>query len=293
MSADPASTAPRPGDAWQEARALVWVEGPDAEGFLHGLLSQDIAGIAAGDARPALLLDAKGHIVADPVVHRDGPGAFTLVAEPHLGGALADALQRYHFSEDLEVLGPERADALVVAAAERPDPPGADLVVPGPVPGTWTAIGPDPAAMAAAVGASIGDRAELEAARIAAGVPRVGVDTGDRTLVQEAGLEQVAVSFEKGCYLGQETVARAQFRGRVKRVLRVLEGHGAPPAAPAAVARDGRAAGTLTSVVARRDGWTGLAILRRDAEPGSEVAVGDAAAAATVRAAPSRGPAPD
>ena len=83
--------------------------------------------------------------------------------------------------------------------------------------------------MIAAAGAEEVPAAALELARVAAGVPRVGVDTGEATLVQEAALEDAAVSFDKGCYLGQETVARLQFRGRANRRLRglALDGAGA------------------------------------------------------------------
>jgi folate-binding protein YgfZ len=111
-------------------------------------------------------------------------------------------------------------------------------------------------------------------ARIAAGVARVGIDTGPSTLVQEAALEARAVSFEKGCYLGQETVARLQFRGRANRALRglVLAGP-AETGAPVVVA--GREVGRLTSVAATPDlGLVGLAILRRELEPGSSPDVG-------------------
>jgi tRNA-modifying protein YgfZ len=258
------------------ARVLVWVEGPDSPGFLQGLLSQDVAGLAIGTGRPSLLLDAKGHIVADLIVHRDAAEAFTLVAEPHLGDVLAATLERYHFSEDLEILGPEAADALVAEVAARPEAPGADLVVPGPLPGTWTLIVPDPAAAAAALGMTLDPPDRLERARVAAGVPRVGIDTGERTLVQEAGLQDVAVSFDKGCYLGQETVARVEYRGKVNRRLVVLRLGEDPPAPPARVNHGGREVGTLTSVAPARDGEPalGLAILRTAAGAGDAVTVG-------------------
>jgi folate-binding protein YgfZ len=268
-------------------RSLTWVEGPDAAGFLHGLLSNDIDGLAVGSDRPALLLDAKGHIVASAIVHRDADDAFTLITEPHLGGPLTDALHRYHFSEDLEVLGPEPASALVVAAAAA-DPPGADMVVDGTVPGTREALTADPAAAVAALGLRSTPAEVLERARIGAGSVRVGVDTGPTTLVQEAGLEEVAVSFEKGCYLGQETVARAQFRGSVNRVPRLLSLGPAPAALPAPVVADGRRVGTLTSAAPDGDGHIGLAIIRREIAPGTEVTVGEDRARAIVGEVPAR-----
>ncbi len=96
----------------------------------------------------------------------------------------------------------------------------AQIAVPGALPGTVDLVVDDAEAAIAAIGADEAPHQALELARIAAGIPRVGIDTGPSTLVQEAGLEDVAVSFDKGCYLGQETVARIAFRGHVNRRLR-------------------------------------------------------------------------
>lgn len=266
-------------------RTLTWVEGPDAASFLHGLLSNDIQGLAPGSDRRALLLDAKGHIVASTTVRRDADDAFTLITEPHLGAALADALNRYHFSEDIEVLGPEPATALVVAAGTA-DPPGADMVVDGWVPGTREALMPDPGSSLSPLGLRAVPAEVLERARIAAGLVRVGVDTGPTTLVQEAGLEDVAVSFEKGCYLGQETVARAQFRGSVNRVRRVLSMDAAPAGLPAPVVADGRTVGNLTSTAPDGEGHIGLAIIRREVAAGARVTIGEADGTAALVLAP-------
>ncbi len=260
------------GDAVRVPRALIWVEGPDAEGFLHGLLSNDVTHLRPGGSRRALLLDARGRVVAETTVHRDGDEAFTLILEPDLGPTMAEALERYHFSEDLEILGPEPAEAVVTLAPMTAAP--GDMAVDGPLPGSHEVVVADAAAAIAAAGLTERPGAALEVSRVLAGVPRVGTDTGPTTLVQEAGLEHVAVSFDKGCYLGQETVARAQFRGRVNRVLRGLRLHDAVSPAGSEVRHGGRAVGTLTSVVtAPGMGAVGLAIIRREVEPGTEVEV--------------------
>ncbi|HTI33481.1 MAG TPA: glycine cleavage T C-terminal barrel domain-containing protein [Miltoncostaea sp.] len=256
-----------------EPVALVWVEGPDAASFLHGLLSNDLAGLAPGGSAEALLLDAKGHVQAAIGVHRDDADAFTLVVAAGDGDAVAAALERYHFSEDLELLGPEAAWALTVAGMAPPPGPS----VPGLLPGTVRVVVDDPAAAGAALDGVQAPPEALEMARVAAGVARVGVDTGPSTLVQEAALEDRAVSFTKGCYLGQETVARLQFRGRANRALRglVLE---APPEPGAPVTAGGREVGRVTSVARTPDlGAIGLAILRREVAPGDEVEAGGAA----------------
>jgi len=252
--------------------ALIWVEGPDAKGFLQGLLSNDMAGLAAGAACHALVLDAKGHVLADLRAHRDGPHAFTLVVDPPQADEVVALLERYHFSEDLDLLGPEPADLLTVAGAAPGGEP-VDLLLPGRVPETVDLVVADAGAALAALGLAEAPPEALETLRVEAGVPLVGVDTGPTTLVQEAGLETTAVSFSKGCYLGQETVARAQYRGRVNRHLRGLR-LPAPVAGGAAVTREGRALGQVTSAVVSPDhGPIGLAILRREAAPGDAVEV--------------------
>jgi aminomethyltransferase len=266
----------RPGGEGAAVRgraALIWVEGPDAAGFLHGLLSNDVAGLAVGGAARALLLDAKGHVQADLRVRRDADDAFTLVVAEDAGALVAGLLDRYHFSEDLELIGPEEADTVTL-----PAPAAAaaafEVTVPSLLPGAVEAVVDDPAAAIAAGGLPEAPPEALEMARIAAGAARVGVDTGPSTLVQEAALEGDAVSFEKGCYLGQETVARVNYRGRVNRRLRGLRLAGGPPAAGGRVLLDGREVGRMTSAAATPDlGPVGLAILRREAEDGATVAV--------------------
>jgi folate-binding protein YgfZ len=256
------------------ACALVWVEGPDAERFLQGLLTQDVAGVPVGGACYALLLDAKGRIQLDARVARDGEDSFTLVARPESGAVLAETLERYHVSEDLDVLGPEPSGLLTVAGVPAAPSAGpAELIVPGLVPGTWDLVVADPEEARAALGLPEAPPAALEVLRIEAGVPLVGVDTGPATLVQEAGLEGAAVSFEKGCYLGQETVARVAYRGHVNRRLRGLV-LGSPATPGAAVRAEGREVGRVTSAaVSPARGPIALALLRTSVGPGDRVAV--------------------
>ncbi len=263
---------------------LVWVEGPDAASFLHGLLSNDVEGLAPGQARAALFLDAKGHIQVDVRVRRDGPDAFTLVAPAALGGRLAELLERYHFSEDLDVIGPEEVNLLSATGVPADAAGPAQLVLAGPIPGTLDLVVDDADAAIAALGAPEVPAEALEMLRVAAGVPAVGVDTGPATLVQEVGLQDDAVSFDKGCYLGQETVARVRYRGRVNRLLRGLAlGGAAPVPAGAAVSVDGREVGRVTSVAVTPDlGAVALAVLRHEVAPGAAVDVEGAAEPARV-----------
>lgn len=261
---------------------LVWVDGPDAASFLQGLLTNDVAGLEAGGSCPALLLDSKGHIRVAMRVARTGPEAFTLVAARGDGDAIAALLDEYHFSEDVDIIGPEVFAAVTVAGVLDVAVTGADLVLPGDVPGTTDAIGVDAAAILDAVGGAAGSPEELEVLRIEAGVPRVGIDVGPANLVQEAGLEATTVSFEKGCYLGQETVARVAYRGRVNRRLRGLT-LPAPIAPGAAVRLAGREVGVVTSsVVSPRFGAIALAVIRAEAETGAAVDVDGLDATAVV-----------
>lgn len=261
---------------------LVWVEGPDAAGFLQGLLTNDVAALEAGGSCPALVLDSKGHIRGAMRVVRTGPEAFTLVAAPADGEMLVTLLDEYHFSEDVDIIGPEAFAAVTVMGPVVEPIAGADLVLRGEVPGTTDVIGVDPAAILAAVGGAAGSRDELEIRRIEAGVPRVGVDVGSANLVQEAGLEATSVSFEKGCYLGQETVARVAYRGRVNRRLRGLSLPG--PVAPGASVRlAGREVGVVTSsAVSPRFGAIALAMIRSEAGVGEPVEVEGLAETAVV-----------
>ena len=160
--------------------ALVWVEGPDAAGFLQGLLSNEVAGLPPGAATRALLLDAKGHVQADLRVRRDAADAFTLVLDPAAGDLVAELLDRYHFSEDLELIGPEEAETLTLPSASAAVTAGAELVVPSILPGAVEAVVDDPGAAIAALGLPEAPAGALEAARVAAGAARVGVDTGPR-----------------------------------------------------------------------------------------------------------------
>jgi folate-binding protein YgfZ len=250
---------------------LIWVEGPDAERFLQGLLSNDVAALAAGESCPALLLDDKGRIRAGMTVHRDGPAGFTLVLDGSAGASVAATLADYHFSEDLEVLGPEPADR--ICCFEGISHPQVDVDIRGRLPGTRELIIDD--LQEFLDGADLVPVAPdlFHLLRIEMGVPRIGVDTGQRTLVQEAGLEDLTVSFSKGCYLGQETVSRAQHRGGVRRRLRGLSADGPLPVG-ATVSADGTELGTLTSAAESPEhGHIGLAILRTQVAPGDRVQV--------------------
>ncbi len=255
-------------------RRIAWVEGPDAAALLQGLLTADIEAIAVGSAVRSLVLTTRGHVVASMAVARDGDDAFTLVLDPPPAPDGMEVITAHHVSEDAEVIGPEEAQVLVVTDDLTDALEGSgDLVVPGQVPGTIEVVTDDPATLAAARGIALSPDAALEALRIARGAAAIGVDTGERTLVQEALLDH-AVSFTKGCYLGQETVARLHYRGRPNRRLARIALDG-PAQVGAAITGPGEvAAGEVTSVADVPDmGWVALAMVRREVPDGASVDV--------------------
>jgi folate-binding protein YgfZ len=143
----------------------------------------------------------------------------------------------------------------------------------------------DAAAIAAALtagGATPIDPAVGELVRIERGRPRFGVEIDETTMPQEAGIHERAVSYSKGCYIGQETVARLYWRGKPNRHLRGLRLSG--PAVPGAQLRLGDTeVGTLGSFAqSPRQGPIGLALVRREAAPGDVVTVGEGPESATV-----------
>ena len=256
--------------------SLLWVEGPDAERFLQGLLTNDIAALAGGESCPALLLDDKGRIQAGMTVARDAATGFTLVLDPASGGSVADSLAGFHFSEDLELIGPE--EAWRVVSGPEMSQAQVDIEIIPRVPSTHEAVVSDLQAFLPELGVPQLSGEVFSVLRVEAGVPRIGVDTTTRTLVQEAALEDLTVSFSKGCYLGQETVARVAHRGGVKKRLRGLVGD-AELRVGAEVTAGDASLGTLTSAATSPEhGHIGLAILRTSAEAGDQVQVGDVAA---------------
>lgn len=250
-------TGPSEAYAATEA-AVIWVDGPDAEHFLHGLLSNDVAALAAGDDCPALLLDNKGHLEAMLLVHRGEQEAFTLLTDPSTAARTVELLHEFHFSEDLEITGPEPSNAVLVIG-DAPAPEGAELVLTAWIPGARIAL--------VAEAWPDDDSGRAERLRVEAGIPRVGVDTAEKTLPHEIGLVAGAVSFEKGCYLGQETVARVEYRGGVRRHLRGVRAE-VPLSAGLELLRDGKAVGTITSALTSPSlGHIGLGVLRDGEEP--------------------------
>ena len=280
--------------------ASVRLSGTDVLRYLHAVCSQHTLDLAPGDATQALLLSPKGKIeFAFRLAVLDG--GVLLDTEAAAAPALVERLARFVFRHDVtvgepvagaaSVLGPGAEAALVAAGLPVPVPgqagvAGPELVV------HRTPVGFDLVGPAAPAAAAELERAGLERspaerwelARVAGGLPRAGHELTDDVLAEEAGLLGSHVHLDKGCYPGQETVARVHNLGQVQRRLAGLVfrpapnggGDGLPAPRTDLVADDGRRAGQLRSVVDHPDlGPIGLAYVRRVVDTGRLVRAGD------------------
>jgi tRNA-modifying protein YgfZ len=209
--------APRPRD-------YVGVAGPDAEEYLQRMVSNDVT---AGELVPALLLTPKSRLIAPLRVWRRGPEDFLLLTEPGLGEAVRATLVRSRFAAKCEIELEEHTSAVVFGEAEG---------LPGEIPGTVEVLDGE-----------VETGGDLERVRIEAGVPAWGKELDDSILPAEAGLDETHVSFTKGCYPGQEPVARLRHRGKVNRRLRVLEVGAAAPGDE--ISHEEKVVGRVTSAV--------------------------------------------
>ncbi len=251
------------------------VSGPDATVFLQSLVSQDLEPVADGAAVPTLLLTPQGKVDVTLRALRVGDD-WWLDTDAAYGPRLAAALSRFRIRVQVELDDRTATTGLVTLVGVDVDAP-ADLralpTVWGAQPGT-DLLGPR-AAVDAALAALPADvprwtPERFEAFRIQAGVPRLGVDVDDTTIPQEAFLERDAVSFTKGCFLGQELVCRIDTRGHVNRYLRRLYvSSDVVPSAGATLVVDGRERGVVTSAAADPDAHrvVALAMVRREVEP--------------------------
>jgi folate-binding protein YgfZ len=294
--------------------ATLALGGSDVLRYLHAVCTQHTLDLAPGDASQALLLSPKGRIefAFGLAVLDDG---VLLDTEAAAAPALAERLARFVFRHDVTVgpplagaaslLGPRAGAALAAAGLPVPAPGRAEAAGPGLVvrhtPVGADLLGPGAAAAAAGLeraGVARGPAELWELVRVAHGLPRPGRELTDDVLAEEAGLLGSHVHLDKGCYPGQETVARVHNLGQVQRRLAGLRFHpagdggqgrspdagrpgdggsgGLPQPRTDLVADDGRRAGQLRSVVDHpRLGPIGLAYVRRVVEDGRLVRAGD------------------
>jgi folate-binding protein YgfZ len=222
-------------------RAYVGARGRDAADYLQRMVSNDVEALAVGEACDALLLTAKARVIAPVRVWRRGEEDFLVLTEPELGGVLLATLVRTRFAAKVELALEEHRSTIVFGGTE----------------GIPTRDYGEPAveALDAELTGEPLSAEELELLRIEAGTPTWGKELDERILPAEAGLEATHISFTKGCYPGQEPVARLHYRGHANRELRRLElDAGELPAYDAELSVEGKVVGRVTSAVRRPDG---------------------------------------
>jgi tRNA-modifying protein YgfZ len=205
----------------RRARAFVRIAGPDAADYLQRMVSNDVESLGVGEACDALLLTAKARVIAPLRVLRRESDDFLLLTEPELGEVVRTELLRMRFAAKVEI-EPEEHES-------------------------WLVLGGDEVLDERPAGDEVGEE-ELERWRIEAGIPRWGREIDDRILPAEAGLDDTHISFTKGCYPGQEPIARQRHRGKVNRKLRVLELEGDAPSGTELL-YEGKTVGRITSSV--------------------------------------------
>ncbi len=288
-------------------RGKLALTGTEAREFLHGQVSNDIEALEPGHGCYAAFLTPKGKMLGDLRVLHFGDELF-LDTERSSLQALFNMIRNYKLGRDVELhkRTVQRGLLSLVGPGAR-EAAGADHLGPAehdnaaaeiggvPVRLVATAAGVDVICDAertddvkAALDVPEVSEAAAEVVRVESGRPRYGLDLDDSVIPQEAALNERAVSFTKGCYVGQETVARLFYRGKPNRHLRGLRLSG--PAATGDELRLGeRVVGRLgSSVVSPALGPIGLAIVRREAAPGDTVTVGDRGVSATLAELPFR-----
>jgi tRNA-modifying protein YgfZ len=278
-------------------RGKLVVSGPDAVEFLQGQLTNDLDALAPGQGCYAALLDRKGHMQADMRVLRLGDEEVWLDTEPGAVGSVMRHLSTYKVGRQVEIAQPGSELAILSLLG----PAATELAGTGPLGpehahrelevgsvgcrAVATDLGIDlicPAAEASGVadtlvnvGAARVSEAAAEILRVESGRPRFGREMSAATIPQEAGIDGRAVSFTKGCYIGQETVARLHYKGKPNRHLRGLRLE-APVTEDDAIALEGRDVGRIgTAVISPAHGPIALAVVRREAAPGALVEVGE------------------
>ena len=245
------------------ARAYVGVRGPGAADYLERMLSNAVEALPVGGSCEAMLLTAKARVIAVVTVLRRAGDDFLLIAEPGLGDVVRDHLVRFRFAARAEIELEPHSAVVVLGTGEGGVPTGAYGV-----PAVELVDGTPPE------GAVPISEDELEALRIRAGTV-LARDIDDRVLPAEAGLVERAVNFEKGCYPGQEPIARLHYRGHANRGVRVLALDAAePPARDTEVVFGDKSVGRVTSAVRENGRVVALAYVRSEVPVDAVLAVG-------------------
>ena len=298
----------------RSGRGVLRITGPDRLSWLHSLTTQQLEGLPAGAAAQALVLSPNGHIEHHLTLTDDGTAVW-VHAEPGTAGALAEFLDSMRFMLRVEVADVSQGYAVLSVLGPAGDDlaAGLDAVAARVVPGSFGVIDlivardrlPGAAGDLVRRGAAAAGMWAFEALRIAARVPRLGLDTDHRTIPHEVGWIEAAVHLNKGCYRGQETVARVHNLGHPPRRLVFLDldgcadrlpAHGDPIELAGAGPGDGpgdgqRAVVGFTGSAARHYelGPIGLGLIKRTVPADATLLAGGVAAAQEVIVPPDAG----
>lgn len=269
-------------------RDVVRVSGPDAASFLQGQLSQDVVKLEVGSCAWTFVLQPQGKVDAWFRITRLAEDAYLCDVDSGWGAVIVARLQRFKLRVKLDIdLFEWQCVAVRGVAAADVDAESLGAPIAAPVEWAGTVgvdlLGP---AVALPPGVPLGDHAIYDAWRVSVGMPSMGAELDESTIPAEAGVVDLSVSFTKGCYTGQELVARIDSRGNrtPRKLRRVVLADAAEGVVPGTVllAADGREVGVLTSVAAP----LALAYVRREVEPPAVVSVNGVAA--TVEVLPER-----
>jgi folate-binding protein YgfZ len=288
-------------------RGVIAVNGPDGAEYLQGQVTNDVEALGVGDGQYAALLDRKGHMQTDLRVLRVGDEEILVDLEPQTKDAALRHLTMYSIGRDVAIADATGERSLISLIGPR----AAEIASSPPLPEFANEAITVAGTRAIAVGTrhgidlfcAAGDRERLLAAlieagavevspeaaeivRVEAGVPRFGAEMDAGTMPAEAAIVEDAVSFTKGCYIGQETVARLHYKGKPNRHLRGLKLSAAATSGMPLRLGDKEVGKLGGAVVSPALGPIGLAIVRREAEPGTEVTVGEDGVTAEVVALP-------
>jgi folate-binding protein YgfZ len=251
---------------------VLSVTGPDAATFLQGQFTNDLSKLAPGESAYGLWLDRKGRVIADSQVIRSPEGeSFSIVSLGSPASVIATHLGDHLIADEVEI-----TDATAEFGGVALIGPGSGAwLAPQPVQGlrfpgrraaleNWEWVYPvtgAPEVEPILSDLAVVDAVAVERMRIEAGIPSVPADIGPADLPNEGGLDTVAISYSKGCYLGQEVMARIKNLGRVRRRLVRVRGPQALPDLPAALWIGERREGELRSAVPDGSGFAGLALV--------------------------------
>ena len=267
------------------ARILVTDE--DAADFLQSQFSNELRPFAPGQCSYGLWLDVKGKVVADSWILCEGAERFRIFSEHSPAQVIVGKLQQHIIADDVELeelvplpavsltgagvaevlrqlIGqvPEvgrfvSADGRLAVAGRRTLAPSYEVFFES------VAASDDFRSDLKAAGVEFVDKVWMQQQRLAAGIPEVPTEIGSQDLPGEGGFEVDAISFNKGCFLGQEVVARMHHVGQARRALYIVQGVGACPSCPMLLTDDaGKTMGELRSAIADSQGWLGVALLK-------------------------------